>query len=263
MTGSSSAKTKDLDDLTFGTTQPERQSHLAALILKHSNRIKDIREACDVYYEIVDSFMGKNGGRGIPAVYKKYRNQILKGLDNIQLECKVMLRLTGQKCVTEYANSVLTKFQNGEKKLEDAAVIASGKILEDESAIANLEKMNKKLEMKKKLEGKRVVSPVESKQRSKRMRNGVVKLKSNVKNRSIKEGNTHTTFYAGSKSWKIPNPTECKEHLNMYSMSETVKHLDKYDGTGSLRLFEVMRNHKRVAFGRSTYQKMVKTYKKT
>ena len=118
MTGSSSAKTKDLDDLTFGTTQPERQSHLAALILKHSNRIKDIREACDVYYEIVDSFMGKNGGRGIPAVYKKYRNQILKGLDNIQLECKVMLKLTGQKCVTEYANSVLTKFQNGEKKLE-------------------------------------------------------------------------------------------------------------------------------------------------
>jgi hypothetical protein len=53
---------KDLDELAYGSSEAERISHLAKVILKHGQRLKILQDACndtyDIYSKLVE--MGKH-----------------------------------------------------------------------------------------------------------------------------------------------------------------------------------------------------------
>jgi hypothetical protein len=76
---------KDLDELAYGTSEAEKISHLAVLILKHGQRLHILHDVCDICFD------------SLPPKFEKHVSEIAEGFDNLIEECDIMLKLTDKK----------------------------------------------------------------------------------------------------------------------------------------------------------------------
>lgn len=247
---------KDLDEYAFGNTDEEKISNLAVLILKHGQRIRDLKKAFEASYIMMESHM-KNATTNkdepaVPQVFHTYRTELERGFDYVHAECDDMLKLTGKKSGTMYADSFLMKNKNASQKLLKAAALANGQARDK-----SLEALNKVIEMNQKFQKLKPDlliknSAASSKKKSK---------KPNAFQPYITVGKTHTAFILGEeKRFELPNPAST-EFPEQYSLRETVQYLDKYERPDAKKCFNLMKQNGKVAFSRGTFEKYTKIYR--
>jgi hypothetical protein len=171
--------TKDLDDYVCGSSEAEKQSYLAILILKHSHRIKILQKSYESGLDDKDS-PKRN------AVRKEMSNEIQMGFESIYAECDKMLVLTNQKTAVLFADTHLKKQKRGEEKMREAEARRQGKVPVAESPLSSLIAMNLKFDARNK---------VEMKPTSNRDVVGLERGPSSAKCPYVEEEETHTTFY--------------------------------------------------------------------
>jgi len=171
--------TKDLDDYVCGSSEAEKQSYLAILILKHSHRIKILQKS----YE---SGLDRKDSPKWNADPKELNNEIQKGFENIHAECDKMLVLTNQKTAVLFADTHLKKQKRGEEKMREVEARWQGKVPVAETPLSSLVAMKLKFDTRNK---------VERKSTSNRDVVGLKRGPSSAKCPYVEEEETHTTFY--------------------------------------------------------------------
>ncbi len=115
---------KDLDELAYGTSAPEKISHLGVFILKTGQHVKVLRYVFEIFVDFVPKkkYEHHGGAEG------KRTFGILAGLfDKI-------LKLTSQKTAIQFADNYTKKQKICEQKIANAVSLAAGnKIVEGDS----------------------------------------------------------------------------------------------------------------------------------
>ncbi len=236
---------KDLDELVYGTSEAEKISHLAVLILKHGQRLQTLQDVCDICFD------------SLPPKFEKHMTEITEGFGNLIEECDTMLKLTDKKTATQFADTCIRRQKQGEQKLEKAASLAKGEET-PETPLDRLISMNLKfnsiLHNQSAPNSKRA-----AKKRKKRSLVAATSPPSNISFPYIVDGETHTTFHLSEKKmFELPNPSS-KEHPNLYSLREIVLHLAPLKGTREL--IEYLKKSGRITFHRNTVEHHARKYK--
>jgi hypothetical protein len=219
---------KELDELAYGSSEAERISHLAKVILKHGQRLKILQDACNDTYDIYSN-PGRNGKAS--RISSNYRKEISQCFDNMIGETDTMLKLTSQKTSMIFADNRIKKKQKGLEKIQMATDIVAGKKLVEDTTLSKLQAVNVKFD--EKAGGKKnVVTP--TKRPAKKKRSSTEISPSPACYPYIETGESHTTFYLSeTKQYCLPNPTH-KFQPHLYSLREVVYYLSKETGTRKL-----------------------------
>ena len=225
---------KDLDELTYGTSEAEKISHLAVLILKHGHRLETLQKVCDMCFD------------SLPTKFEKHVTEIADGFVNLIDECDTMLKLTDKKTAITFADTCIRRQKEGQQKLEKAASLAKGET--PETPLDRLISMNLKFSQSE------PSSKRAAKKRKKRDPVASTSPPSNISFPYVVDGETHTTFHLNEKRvFVLPNPTS-KEHPKLYSLREIVLHLAPYEGKGTRRFIEYLKETGRITFHRTTVE---------
>ncbi|MCP4747004.1 MAG: hypothetical protein GY874_12830 [Desulfobacteraceae bacterium] len=184
---------KELDELAYGSSEAERISHLAKVILKHGQRLKILQDACNDTYDIY-SKPGRNGKAS--RISGNYRKEINQCFDNMIGETDTMLKLTSQKTSMIFADNQIRKQQEGLEKMQRAADIAAGNKPVADTHLSKLEGVNVKFKEKAK-GSKNLVTPTKRPARKKRSSTEISPSPECYP--YIEKGKTHTSFYLSEK----------------------------------------------------------------
>ena len=218
--------------------------------MSFEHKIKIHQDACSRFHEEIEGY--------IPETFHNYTTSLHESLSNFRNECKELLKLTGQKSISEYTDSFLRKRRNCEEKLRKAAALSRKRKITPETPLDKLRAMNSKY--KKNNIKSNEVTPEKSSSLEKSVSRNLnvapmtlrTKKRKNVPSSTdypyYYRGITHTTFFLEEgKKYVLPNPAHTnKDYPNTYSMREVVLYLHEYRGMGSHKVFQYMTTTGRV-----------------
>jgi hypothetical protein len=169
---------KDLDELAYGASAPEKISHLGVLILKTDQHVKVLRCVFEIFVDFVPKKYEHHAAEG------KRTFGILAGLFD------KMLKLTSQKTAIQFTDNYIKKQKIGEQKIANAVSLAAGNKIVEETPLDRLLSLNLKMTKSDSISNR-------VKKRRKRKPAAVLVSPSKTSFPYIVDSSTHTTFHLG------------------------------------------------------------------